>query len=294
MLNKLKSGLLNLGLKFMSIDEKIVRMFLETSPNSVNEIVILPAVKMVMKKLVGKLTEKRVKGRVYNGKINGIPVSIVMSYVGCPNMAIALECFKRCSTKVIVRLDFCGGFSLNNDQIDVGDLLIPRLSYCGDGTTPYYLFKHPDLKNQLGNSEKPIDGLELLGSQGKGYYYGKPDERLKEILHAQANQQYGSKSREADFWTIDAFFCETDELITSIKEMGVKGIDMENSILFLLGELFKIRTASILSVSDLPGHSKYDTMKSNEIHPNLITGVDNAISVLYNALPKIQKEFNLK
>jgi len=49
MLNKIKSELLNFGLKFINVDEKIVRMLLETSSTNINEIVLLPAVKMVMK-----------------------------------------------------------------------------------------------------------------------------------------------------------------------------------------------------------------------------------------------------
>ncbi len=58
MLNKIKSQMLNLGLKFISVDDKIVRMILETSPSNINEIVILPAVKLVMKKIVNKLQNK--------------------------------------------------------------------------------------------------------------------------------------------------------------------------------------------------------------------------------------------
>jgi len=64
--------MLNLGLKFISVDDKIVRMILETSSSNINEIVIMPAVKIVMKKLVNKLQNKVVHGRVYNGILNGI------------------------------------------------------------------------------------------------------------------------------------------------------------------------------------------------------------------------------
>ncbi|GAF94799.1 unnamed protein product, partial [marine sediment metagenome] len=64
MLNRIKSELLNVGLKFISVDEKIVRMLLETSPSNVNEIVILPAIKIVMKKILQKLQNKRNYGRV--------------------------------------------------------------------------------------------------------------------------------------------------------------------------------------------------------------------------------------
>ena len=102
MMDKIKNELLNLGLKFMSVDEKIVRMFLETSPSRINEIVILPAVKMVMKKIITKLQYKRVYGRVYNGTLNGVKVSVIRSLVGCPNCSIAVESLKRCKTKIII------------------------------------------------------------------------------------------------------------------------------------------------------------------------------------------------
>ena len=58
MVEKIKSSLLNLGLKFISTEEKLFRMFLETSPTKVNEIVILPAVKLVMEKVVKRLKNK--------------------------------------------------------------------------------------------------------------------------------------------------------------------------------------------------------------------------------------------
>ena len=63
---------------------------------------------------------------------------------------------------------------------------------------------------------------------------------------------------------------------------------MESSILFLLGQLYNLKTASILSISDLPGHPQFDLLNSNEIHPDMETGIDNAIKILINALPKIQ------
>jgi len=63
---------------------------------------------------------------------------------------------------------------------------------------------------------------------------------------------------------------------------------MESSILFLLGQLYNLKVASILSVSDLPGDEKYDLLKSNEIHPDLDVGISNAVKILIKALPKIQ------
>ena len=83
-------------------------------------------------------------------------------------------------------------------------------------------------------------------------------------------------------------FCETFEFVRALKTLNINGIDMESSILFLLGDLFNIKTAAILSVSDLPGHHKYDIFKSNEIHPNVENGINNAIELVISSLPKIK------
>jgi purine-nucleoside phosphorylase len=63
---------------------------------------------------------------------------------------------------------------------------------------------------------------------------------------------------------------------------------METSILFLLGKIYNLKTICLLSVSDLPGNAKYDFIKTNEIHLEVESGIDNAIKVLIKALPNIK------
>ena len=64
---------------------------------------------------------------------------------------------------------------------------------------------------------------------------------------------------------------------------------MESSILFLLGKLYNLKTASILSITDLPGNSKYDLLHSKDIHPDMENGIDRVIKVLLDSLPEIKK-----
>ncbi|MFX1259511.1 MAG: hypothetical protein ACFFAN_16780 [Promethearchaeota archaeon] len=284
MFDKIKTELLNFGLKFISIDEKIVRLFLETSSSNVNQIVILPSTKMVMKKLISKLRNKRVNGRVYNGLLNNVKVSIIRSLFGCPNCAITVECLKRCKTNIIIRIDFCGGIINENNHINVGDVLIPRLAYCGDGTSPHYLIKFPHLLKKLTSIANPISKVQEIKVGNQNIFLTKPNKDLKNMFLLEG-KSYNVK--ESDFWTTDALFCETSEFLDALKSININGIDMENSILFLLGELYNIKTVSILSVSDLPEHYKYDFLKSNEIHPNMEKGINNAIEILIKALPKI-------
>jgi uridine phosphorylase len=286
MMDKIKNELLNLGLKFMSVDEKIVKLFLKTSPSKINEIVILPAVKMVMKKIINKLQNKRVYGRVYNGNLNGVKVSVIRSLVGCPNCSIAVESLKRCKTKIIIRTDFCGGIENSTNNIHIGDLIVPKLAYCGDGTSPHYLMKYSKLLNQLEYIINPITKFREIFNEK--IFISKPDDDLSSLLIKEPSSLVANEVKNVDLWTTDSLFCETEEFLEILRSVNVQGIDMESSILFLLGKLYNIKTASILSVSDLPGNIQYDMFKSNEIHPNIVKGIDSAISIVIKSLPKIK------
>lgn len=286
MLNKIKSELLNFGLKFISVDEKIVRMILETASSNINEIVILAATKMVMKKLVQKLQNKIIHGKVHNGILNGMRVSIIHSQIGCPNMALVIECLKRSKAKVIIRIDFCGGISNEANGLEIGDIMIPKVAYCDDGTSPQYIRMNPSLLNQLESINNPLSTIQNIKAGNQTIFISKPHEILKELLIREANSL--TKTKEVDLWTTDALFCENFEFVRALKSINVEAIDMESSILFLLGMLYNLKTVSILSVSDIPGDSQYDLLNSNEIHPNMEKGIDNAIKIVINSLPKIQ------
>jgi len=287
MLNKIKSELLNFGLKFINVDEKIVRMLLETSSTNINEIVLLPAVKMVMKKLVKQLTQKIVHGRVYNGKLNGVRVSIIRTQIGCPNMALVIESLKRSKAKIIVRVDFCGGVSNDDIPIEIGDIFIPNLTYCDDGTTPQYIRSNPSLVNHIETIKSPFLSSQNMITGNHDLGIVKPNELITEILKKEAINTGDTKLKLGKLWTTDALFCEDFEFIRVLQSLKVNAIDMESSILFLLGKLYNLKCSSILSVSDLPGDPKYDLLNSNEIHPNMEQGIDNAINVLIRSLPKI-------
>ncbi len=290
MLNKMKNELLNLGLKFISVNEKIVRMLLETSPSNVNEIVILPAVKIVMKKLLKKLQNKRIYGRIYNGELNDVKVSIVRSLVGAPNCAMTVEALRRCKTKIIIRIDVCGGIENENIPISIGDIIIPKLAFCDEGTTPQYIREHPSLVNELESISNPMGKFQNLLTGNQTIFISKPNEKLKELVLSNCTALFPNKFKETNLWTTDALFCESLEFIRALSSINIHTVDMESSILFLLGKIYNLKTVSLLSVSDLPGHPKYDLLNSNEIHPDMENGIDNAIKLLIQILPNVKRE----
>ncbi len=286
MINRLKSELLNVGLKFISIDEKIIRLFLETAPSNVNDIVILPTTKMVMSKVVRKLHNKQKKGQVYNGYINGVRVSVIRCYMGCPNMAIIMEALQRTEAKKVVRIDFCGGITGLQNDVKGGDIIIPKRCYCGDGTTPQYIIHYEALSNKLDTVDNPLEDFLKLITGSQKIYISKPNKTLSKLLYAQGKDLYSSQVKQVDLWTTDALFCEGPEFQKAMKLINIEAVDMESSALFLLGDLYNLQTTSILSISDLPG-TEYDLFHSNKVHPEMENGIKRAIKILEVSLPKL-------
>lgn len=280
MFDKLKAGLLNMGMKLISVDEKIVRMFFETKPTRFKKIVIMPAVKLVMKKLINQLEHKRKHGRVFNGVLNNTHVSIVRSLVGAPNAAIAIECLRRCNVDTIIRVDFCGAFG----GIGIGEVVLPQIAYCGDGTSPNYLLKYPNVRDKLDSCDNPFYSNQNADLTTQKIYKVQPNKKLMDLFLTGR-----PKVKPIDLWTTDALFCETYEFIKKLKQINIDAVDMESSILYLLGGLYNLRVLSILSVSDLPGDEKYDFLKQNNMHPNTETGINNAIQKVIEVLPKIKQ-----
>ncbi len=291
MFNRIKSEFLNAGLKLMnySVDDKIVRIFFESASSHVNNIVILPAVKIIMKRLLSKLRNKSVHGRIYNGLLNNVPVSIIRSFVGCPNMAITMECLKRTKANILLRVDFCGGIN-TNEEIDIGETLIPKTAYCGDGTSPHYINLYRNQIHDLSSISNPFHQLGEVGQGTAKTFFAEANNRLKDILFDTGCSINPQKTKLVNLWTTDALFSETPDFLASLASINVQAIDMESSILFLLGKFFNLKTVSILSVSDLPGNSRYDLFKSNEIHPELENGINRTLEILMQSLPKIRND----
>jgi len=287
MINKIKSELLNLGLKFISVDEKIVRLFLETKPENISDIVILPTVKSVMRKMVNKLEGKNKQGRSYNGIINGVRVSIIQCHLGAPSMAIMIETLRRTKAKKIIRIDFCGGVSGLSSNITIGNIILANSTYCGDGSSPQYILKYPGLTTQFSSISNPLGRFQNLIAGSQEIFITYPNENLTNILFDKGKELYKDRIKKVDLWTTDALFCETTEFLNAMRSINIEAIDMESSVMFLLGKKYNLKTTALLAVSDLPG-TEYDLLETNEIHPDMENGIDNAIETLSQSLPEIK------
>ncbi len=263
MLNKAKIGLHNLGLKFISVDEKLVRMFLETVPKDVREIVLLPVTKIAMQEFIRRMGNSHAQhGLVHNGIINGVHVSTIRCQMGAPYAAIVIECLKRSGVKKVVRCDYAGSIS---DKIGMGDLIIPEYAIGGEGTTPHY----------SSSSDPSNIPATFAGSPG--------------IVKALWNsaQRIGYPCHKAKIMSTDALFRETPENVSLWQVAGADTVDMETSAIYCLGTLFNIQAGAILAISDKP-NTEFDLFHTNKIHDSLEIALLTAIDVVVGSLPEIK------
>jgi nucleoside phosphorylase len=260
----MKTNIINAGLKFMSVDDKLFYVFLKTSPKHLHPIVINVITDEIFKNFITVIKKNKsyVKyGKIYNGKINNIPISIIKTDIGAPNAAILMELLHRSKKcKVVIRTEVCGSIS---NQVNIGDVFIPKHALSGEGTTNYYLRKYGDsihLKN-LDSSKIEVNSK----------FYSEIMKKSTQIL-----PEISKMIKTGDVWTTDAIFCETPEEISIWKTKGAQIVDMETSIMFLLAKLFQIPTIAILGVIDKPGSTDYDFTISNKMHPDIVNSVKRA------------------
>jgi uridine phosphorylase len=297
-IDKVKTGLMNAALKFISIDEKIVMMYLETSSKNVKPIVILPAVKTTMKLVLGKLTDMKKHGYVYNGKLNGIEVSVIQTRIGGPQSANVMEALNRCGCKVAIRIDFCGGLKQKN--IKMGDIIIPKRVFLSDGTAMLYIQKYlAKLKSNnelneysvLKNKEANVDNYLIYPNYLDKYYSIEGNKQLFDIFSKSKSMKINKTIKNGILWSQDAIFCEEEDAINTWLAYACNSVDMESSIIYLLGSIFNIPTISILTVSDQPDSVDYGLLKDKRIHPDVFPTLQNSVVHMMEKLPKIKETF---
>ncbi len=294
-LKTLKAKALDFGLKFLSIDEKIAYIAFNTRPSNVNPIVILPTTESTVKKIKQKMISPKPIGNIYNGSIQGIPVSMIRAGVGGPHVAMVMEGLKRSPCKMAIRVDYCGGLRTIDNTLDIADVIIPKEVFLTDGTSHSYIQTYNDRLTDLSLQSYTIQTEEsnpnhMLYPSYQGKYLSiAPETTLNDALwdHVK-HQNYDFKIKPGKLWSVDALFCETESAINTWISYGVNSVDMESSIVYFLGKLFDIPTISILGISDLPDTVEWNLQKTNKIHPKYEFILDNIVEVLVEALPNLR------
>jgi uridine phosphorylase len=293
LLKAMKVKILNLGLNFLSIDEKIAYIAFKTKSNYVKPIVILPTGQNAMKKLKTHMKDPRRIGNLLNGTINGVKVSVIRAGMGGPHVALVMEGLKRSPCKVAIRLDYCGGLKSVDETLEVADIVIPKEVFLTDGTSHSYLQTYSEETEKILSKSYPQKKEDKILYPSLNQEYGTvaASPVLSEILNSVVStSSFDFNLYHGTLWSVDALFCETEDAIRTWISYGANSVDMESSIVYLLGKLFNLHTISILGISDLPDSLDWNFQKTNKIHPKYETILDNAIDVLTQMLPEIQKK----
>lgn len=155
----------------------------------------------------------------YTGEYEDEVMTVACHGIGGPSAAIIVEELIMLGTRAIVRLGSCGGLL---KPMRVGDMVIATGAGYEGGTLDYYFSRRI----------RP-----------------KPDRELLALLEDSASEN-GVKCYSGRVFSSDAFYTPDSGFVRKLVKKGYIGIEMECATLFGLGRLKKVKTASLLVVSD--------------------------------------------
>jgi uridine phosphorylase len=207
-------------------------------PQDVGKWAIVPGPKDRMDVLTKKLKDavrnfSFMEYAMYTGEYEGMKITTINGGRFSADTAITTEVVCNAEIKNIIRIGTCGAL---DEKMQIGDLIVVDSVIRGDGVTPYYV------------DEKFIT---------------TPDKKLTNTL-IEIAKGMGSQVYTGKVWTTDALLRETREVVEAKRKQGAIAVDMVSSCLLTISQLYNVKAASILAVSD-----------------NLITGEMGFMNPLY-------------
>ena len=167
----------------------------------------------------------------YTGTYKGKRVSVQTTGMGCPSTAIVVEELIRLGAKQLIRVGTSG---IINADIKPTELIVAMSSVPKDGTTRMYL---------EGDVYAPTSTFKIT----------------KALADAaeQHSQEKNSNYHVGLIQTEDAFYATLLEDVQRLAGQGVLAVEMEASILFLLGKLRNVETGCMLVASNYIGDAQF-------------------------------------
>jgi AMP nucleosidase len=151
-------------------------------------------------------------------------VSIINHGVGSPSAGIIMHCLSYLDEiNCVLMLGMCGGI---NDELEIGDFIIPTASIRDEGTSRHYL---------------PHDVPAL------------PSIHINRVCEKVISERLAIVPKSGIMMTTDYRMWEFDtEFIDYILKHRIMAIDMEIATLFAVGYAMNVPTGALMLVSDLP------------------------------------------
>lgn len=213
--------LLNSHLRFGTTDEDIRKN--KGYEQILENVVIAPWWEHTMFDNMGFKVEQ-VSRKVYNLYRNDVSFSFVeLKRIGAPSVLDYILSLGVTKCKNIIFLGSAGSL---DDNIKIGDIVVPEYSICGDGASRYL---NPNLEDELLKLEYPT----------KEY-----TNKLINIM-----RENNIKYHYVPNYSIDTVFAQFYH-IDKILELGSKVIEMETAALFKCNELLHKNVTALLCISD--------------------------------------------
>ena len=151
-------------------------------------------------------------------------ISIINHGVGSPSAGIIMHCLSYLDKlQCVLVLGMCGGI---DDEVEIGDIIIPTASIRDEGTSKHYLPK--DVPAQ------------------PGFW-------INRIAEEVIGQTMNKKPKSGIMLTTDYRMWEFDEeFIRYIQKHRILAIDMEIATMFSVGYALNVPTGAIMLISDMP------------------------------------------
>jgi len=167
--------------------------------------------------------------KVWNINANDVPITYIKTGIGAPVLMDSLLSLGVTDCKKVI---FIGSVGALDSKIEIGDIVVPEYSICGDGASRYIASR--DLQDDV-FAEKTYPNLSFL-------------EKTKTVTERICREN-NVKWHMGRTFSIDTIFAQFAH-IESILNMNCNVIEMETAAAFRAAKLMEIPITAIFSVSD--------------------------------------------
>ncbi len=210
--------------KEIHLTGKDLTEMVQLRPQDVAKYAIVPGPKDRLETLIKRI-ENPVRNfsfmeyTMYTGTYQNIKITAINGGRFSADTAITSEVICNAGIQNIIRIGTCGAL---DENMKVGDLIIVDEALRGDGVTPYYVDKN----------------FKTLA-----------DKELSSILYDTAKNT-GANIHRGTIWSTDAILRETRQIVEEKRKEGAIAVDMVSSSLLTIAQLYNVKAASILAISD--------------------------------------------